>query len=335
MWDGVSGGGAARGNPEGEERKEEQKTETEEEQNARIAASALAAFANTDPVANAAAARLRAYEQAASYDYPFGQANRSLLYPSQAAVEALRRQEEMKMRQQALFNLQQQQVLQRQELQELEYARHLQEQRVADIVARTRNFEAFNASGESRSVLESLRRMPLVNNARLKTDEEGREEDSKPPASMEESGKYPPIAPRGKPEAMAAAFAAARSGQDNEEEAVAAASSEAVTKPSESAASGHQATPTKKKPRKRKASTSPSRPKKKKAATPGTPTIDDPVPPITEADYENVEALMENFCKVPLLAEFSRPVALLHPEVSNELALQLCRICQYNFFAHH
>ena len=32
--------------------------------------------------------------------------------------------------------------------------------------------------------------------------------------------------------------------------------------------------------------------------------------------YENVEALMDVFCKVPLLAEFSRPVILLHPEVS-------------------
>lgn len=49
---------------------------------------------------------------------------------------------------------------------------------------------------------------------------------------------------------------------------------------------------------------------------PGVPTVDDPVPPITESHYQNLDALMNEFCKVPLLAEFSRPVALLHPEVS-------------------
>jgi hypothetical protein len=47
----------------------------------------------------------------------------------------------------------------------------------------------------------------------------------------------------------------------------------------------------------------------------GTPTLDDTVPGITDAQYENVEALMNVFCKVPLLAEFTRPVILLHPEV--------------------
>mmetsp|Transcript_24276 Transcript_24276/g.34203 ORF Transcript_24276/g.34203 Transcript_24276/m.34203 type:complete len:932 (+) Transcript_24276:449-3244(+) len=36
---------------------------------------------------------------------------------------------------------------------------------------------------------------------------------------------------------------------------------------------------------------------------------------MTEAQYDNLVALMEQFCKVPLLAEFSRPVALLHPEL--------------------
>ena len=49
---------------------------------------------------------------------------------------------------------------------------------------------------------------------------------------------------------------------------------------------------------------------------PGVPTVDDPVPPITESHYQNLDALMNEFCKVPFLAEFSRPVALLHPEVS-------------------
>lgn len=37
-------------------------------------------------------------------------------------------------------------------------------------------------------------------------------------------------------------------------------------------------------------------------------------------EYENLEALMVQFCRVPLLAEFSRPVALLHPEVSDSFA---------------
>ena len=48
---------------------------------------------------------------------------------------------------------------------------------------------------------------------------------------------------------------------------------------------------------------------------PGTPSMDDIVPPITDVQYENAEALMTEFCKVPFLAEFSRPVSLLHPEV--------------------
>lgn len=45
------------------------------------------------------------------------------------------------------------------------------------------------------------------------------------------------------------------------------------------------------------------------------PSIDDPVPDITDVEYENVEQLMVQFCRVPLLAEFSRPVSLLHPEL--------------------
>ena len=43
--------------------------------------------------------------------------------------------------------------------------------------------------------------------------------------------------------------------------------------------------------------------------------MDDPAPKIKDAEYENLEALMIQFCRVPLLAEFSRPVSLLHPEV--------------------
>ncbi|GFH55120.1 hypothetical protein CTEN210_11596 [Chaetoceros tenuissimus] len=60
-------------------------------------------------------------------------------------------------------------------------------------------------------------------------------------------------------------------------------------------------------------------PKKKAAETilnTGTqPVIHESVPDITEAEYKNLDLLMEQFCKVPLLAEFSRPISLLHPEL--------------------
>lgn len=74
--------------------------------------------------------------------------------------------------------------------------------------------------------------------------------------------------------------------------------------------------------------------KKSKASTaasllikrkPGVPTLDDVVPDITDAEYENVQALMTEFCKVPFLAEFSRPVSLLHPEI----------ITLYSKIVHH
>ena len=64
------------------------------------------------------------------------------------------------------------------------------------------------------------------------------------------------------------------------------------------------------------------------------PSLSDPVDPISAAEYKNLAHLFENFCKVPLLAEFSRPVTLLHPElktayskiVSNPIDLgKICR----------
>ncbi len=45
------------------------------------------------------------------------------------------------------------------------------------------------------------------------------------------------------------------------------------------------------------------------------PNLHEEVPKITKAEYTNLDALMSQFCKVPLLAEFSRPVSLLHPEL--------------------
>ena len=44
-------------------------------------------------------------------------------------------------------------------------------------------------------------------------------------------------------------------------------------------------------------------------------SLEDPVPPISSQDYDNLQALMNQFCRVPLLAEFSRPVSSLHPEL--------------------
>ncbi len=74
--------------------------------------------------------------------------------------------------------------------------------------------------------------------------------------------------------------------------------------------------------RKTKASDSPASVLKRK---PGVPSLDDAVPDITDAEYENVQALMTEFCKVPFLAEFSRPVSLLHPEM----------ITLYSKIVHH
>lgn len=45
------------------------------------------------------------------------------------------------------------------------------------------------------------------------------------------------------------------------------------------------------------------------------PSLEDPVPPISSQDYDNLQSLMNQFCRVPLLTEFSRPVSSLHPEL--------------------
>lgn len=317
MWDGVGGGAPANNNPEDEEAKA-----ADEDINARIAASALAAFANpgnavTDAATAAASARLLHYQEQAGYEYPVSrlaaaqQANRSLIYGTQAS-EHVRREEELRMRQQALYTLQQQQILQRQELQELEYAHQLQQQRVAELAARTRHDVL--GSHEGMSVLEAIgRRAPVMSEAGLRTGDEEKEATDAAQLAADESGNHTLVAgaPRGKPEAMASVMAAAGMQQENEEEDVAIAVpvvEKAAEKPSTT-------TPTRKKPRKRKASASPGSRSRKKAAV-AAPTVDDFVPPITDVEYENIEALIEQFCRVPLLSEFSRPVALLHPEVS-------------------
>lgn len=45
------------------------------------------------------------------------------------------------------------------------------------------------------------------------------------------------------------------------------------------------------------------------------PNLTVPCRKISDEEYANLDQLMEQFCKVPLLAEFSRPVSLLHPEL--------------------
>lgn len=127
-----------------------------------------------------------------------------------------------------------------------------------------------------------------------------------------------PPAARGKPEALATALA---QGSSAEAEAIAMPISE---EPDDDEPSQLHIAPKQKKATKKKAAKLPGTPSslpKKKAALNTCPSLDDPVAPITDAEYQNVKALMHQFCKVPLLAEFSRPVALLHPEASGNVSL--------------
>ena len=331
-----------------------QEEDGKEDTDNRIRLAALAAYAaggNVDP----------------NYGYDprfpaaqFSQATNSMLYQSQA-VEALRRQEEMQLRQQALYSLQQQQqVLQQHELHELEYARLLQQQQLVEqqrrevlaaqqqkgIMERCEtDIASLQHDGVGRYVADvhPVKEAYLEEQAPFEEFHQGRKlkGDQTSQANLEshpesqgdrsqptpEPKKLAAQAIRGKPEAMAAAIAAApiRNGTEEEEEAVATAvpvADDVVVEVDAQAevavaASLSTETPKKKAPKKRKAT--PSLKPKKKQPTPlvsSGPTVDDPVPPITEVEYENVIALMEQFCRVPLLAEFSRPVARLHPEVS-------------------
>lgn len=155
-------------------------------------------------------------------------------------------------------------------------------------------------------------------------EEEEEEEDHSPPAPATK----PPVAEsRGKPEVMAAKLASAARLQqkmdeleaEREPEVVVAEPIEEGEDPLEAtvdtvATIETQATLASPPKKKKKKSTSP-----KKKAPPANVvshrTMDDPVEPVTKDEYDNLEQLMEQFCRVPLLAEFSRPVALLHPEV--------------------
>jgi hypothetical protein len=304
-------------------------------------------------------------DQSFGYNIPaaqFAQAANPMLYQSQE-VESLRRQEEMQLRQQALYSVQQQHAMHHHRgLHELEYARLLQEHQLAGqqhLVGRQQLAEREQFVEQHRR--ETLAAKQQEGMERYESDISAPQGDTHAPvketpcedqfketeredenfqtlqvtfetqpegpqnrtAEAPEPGMRMIQVPRGKPEAMAAAIAAARIRKEMEEveetiaTAVPVADDAMVEVQAQAEVAVAAATPPKKKPPKKKKST-PSRDRNstKKQLTPSGPTFDDPVPPITEVEYENVITLMEQFCKVPLLAEFSRPVAQLHPEVS-------------------
>jgi len=134
-----------------------------------------------------------------------------------------------------------------------------------------------------------------------------------------------PVA-RGKPEAMAAKLASASRLQEKMEELEAEVEAEVVDGPADDsldmtmdtvATVATADTPTARKETPKKKQKKKAAPKKKAPPKPelNHPTMDDSTRPISATEYENLEQLMNQFCRVPLLAEFSRPVALLHPEL--------------------
>ena len=46
-------------------------------------------------------------------------------------------------------------------------------------------------------------------------------------------------------------------------------------------------------------------------------------PDMTDAEYHSLQEMMIQFCRVPLLSEFSRPVAMLHPEVTTTILFRI------------
>ena len=143
--------------------------------------------------------------------------------------------------------------------------------------------------------------------------------------------------PRGKPEAAARALAAAKLEEsrmqgtlENEDDDEDETKALAIDPPKMVAARSNP-----KKSSTKKAS--PTRKKSPVAANGSTPTassamistaplfsnptgkreflLGEEAPAITEAEYQNLQEMMIQFCRVPLLSEFSRPVAMLHPEV--------------------
>lgn len=139
-----------------------------------------------------------------------------------------------------------------------------------------------------------------------------------------------PPRPRGKPEAMARALAASQLEADRQEAAAAAAEEEEPLEEDEEeeVVVEEPVVPPQPSPRKTPKKAKSPAPKKAKKKPPASQSslvnnirksefsLDEPAPPIREEEYLNLDELMTEFCRVPLLAEFSRPVSLLHPDVS-------------------
>jgi hypothetical protein len=160
-------------------------------------------------------------------------------------------------------------------------------------------------------------------------DENGNDDDAMDADEDSDTGsvQVPNIVPRGKPEAMAVKLAAAAmeenkddleaemDHQEDEAEVVAEVEGEeALIDESENVVVAKMEKP--------KPARSRSKPKSSRKKPPLETSersellLNEDTPGITDEEYENLEALMIQFCRVPLLAEFSRPVTLLHPEVS-------------------
>jgi hypothetical protein len=148
-------------------------------------------------------------------------------------------------------------------------------------------------------------------------EEEGEEED----AAKDDQDSAPPPPPRGKPEAMAKALAKAR---------LVAERKETVHQESEQQEKTHgQKKSTKKAVAAKKSSSLKKSVSRRKTVSPTAVKalysttsprremlLNEKPPKITVEEYENLNDMMKQFCRVPLLAEFSRPVSLLHPELA-------------------
>jgi hypothetical protein len=158
-------------------------------------------------------------------------------------------------------------------------------------------------------------------------EEDGEEDDDEMIEEATPVVKGPPMPMvRGKPEAIARAQAAARLEAERLElgldqsgdKSLSDGAEPAKKKITKKAATNPKKNPTKK-PVNRKKPTLSSTPESSLLTVPAVRReflLGEKVPAITWSEYENLQELMTQFCRVPLLSEFSRPVSVLHPEVS-------------------
>lgn len=257
--------------------------------------------------------------EAASYFDAFGNPLPLTAIPLSYAVPHPTTVEQLHQRQQALLS-QQQALHQQQEFHQREYARQqLQRQQEEAIAA-----HLAGAAAQQHQQHQQQSSPPDAFTAETETRSALTAQDSTA-ASAESTSKSPPAPPaRGKPEVLAASLAAARIRKEQQEKAGTASDEEVVVKavPEESILATATAETPKKKPSasKRKKPASSNRKRTPTGSHSSGPSMDDDVPDITKVEYENLEVLMEMFCRVPLLSEFSRPVSLLHPELMNVYA---------------